>query len=181
MRMVSFVPATLVLGGEGSGRGRYAVSLLRDQAAATVAVPSPEEASPDRDPSAGWPDSWTVTGTNDLSRTILRARHPVLVDDLTAWVALLLDRADAWSDPERALAAVTDAADELVTVCLGVPFDVVLLSTDVGSIPLPRNETRRKLQRTVAEANRLIGAALPHVVLVTGGRALDLSDSPRVR
>ncbi|NNG39792.1 hypothetical protein HJ588_10970 [Flexivirga sp. ID2601S] len=177
--MVSLVPATLVLGGQGSGHGRYAVSLLAGQDAATVATLGEEEPAPGND-TAAWPDHWSPTPTDDLARTILRARNAVLVPDLTAWVRQLLERADASSDTGRALHTVAGAADELVTLCLGVPFDVVLVSTDAGGAPDAGTDEGRTLHLAVAQANRLIGAALPHVVLVVGGRALDLSDSPRV-
>ena len=171
------MPATLVLGGEGSGHRQYAAKLLADQGTVTIVTPTVDQHEEFSVPSPvaqhDGERRWNAVHTHDLTHTLLRSRHPVLVNDLIDWVSARLGSADE----EQALSALTDAAHELATLCLGVPFDVVLISTEPGLAS--SKQDRRRLQQAIGRTNAIVGALLPRVVLVTAGRAVDIGGSPQ--
>lgn len=171
--------ATLVLGGVHSGKARYAVGLLPKDDPVTLIVPTPKAG--DGSEAVTALSHWTRIDTDDVTRTILRGRTPVIVDRLTPWAISLIDAADARDDLTKALDVVTGAGEELAALCLGVPYDVVLIGDEFNAAPSSGKSKDHVLQAAVGRLNQVVGAELPRVVLVSGGRALDLSDAPKVR
>ncbi len=178
--------STLVIG--TSGTQRHAESLLarhpRVTALVTSAAPDPEG-----DPTghrraeadlARRPDSWQTVHTTDLTHALIMTRQPVLIDSLGDWVVGRLDSLDAWSEPERAIAEIEGTLDELVALWVGLPFDVVAVTSDSDLGMVPAEPAARTFREVLGHLNARVGAASSHVHLVTAGRVLDLSDAPRL-
>lgn len=91
----------------------------------------------------------------DLVAALMNSRHPVLVDDVPAWVAGLEDRAE-------------ERIEEVVLTVRSLPFPVVLIS-------------REGDEEHLARVNERLSAIADQVHLVVAGRVLDLSDAPRIR
>lgn len=192
------MPTTLVLGGPRSGRTRHAVSLLREHERVTYVVTGEEPAGPTHDagtpgddaaadgafgapPVTRLPSTWETVRTGELTRTLLCARRPVLIDGLTGWVRSELDAGQLWDEPSRARERVCALLAELAVAAAAVPFQVVLVGQDLSTAALPDDPHQRLLVELNAEANTQLSAACRRVHVVLAGRVLDLSDAPVVR
>ena len=164
---------TLVLGGTARSARRYAAALL--PAGSPVTVVFPGEPITDQ-----YPDEWTTVRADDLTRTILRGRTPVLVDSLETWVSGLLDHHDAWSGDEARLATVREAIAEFGALWMHAPYDSVALSREVGLTAIPEDDRNRRLRDVLEEVNATVSVASKRTHLIVAGRALDLSDSVRI-
>lgn len=141
-------------------------------AASPVTVVFPGEPITDQ-----YPDEWTTVHAQDLTRTILRGRTPVLVDSLETWVSGLLDQHDAWAgDPER-LTTVRQAIAEFGALWMNAPYDSVALSREVGLTSIPEDDRNRRLRDVLEKVNAAVSVASKRTHLIVAGRALDLSDS----
>lgn len=179
------VTTTLVLAGVHTPIDRYAGSLApRDG----VRLLRPNPSSPD-DLGAALVDAlapgvpqpsqeWVVEATDDLVRSILYSRGPVVVDNLPAWVAARLTNAQLWSQPDDARQAITDATLELAALLAALPFDAVVLSREPALMDAASAPVDRTLQDAVALANTILANHTERGVLLIGGRAVDLSTFP---
>jgi adenosylcobinamide kinase / adenosylcobinamide-phosphate guanylyltransferase len=168
------MPATLVLGGPGSGRTRHALSLLRDHDQATYVVTGTDEAQ-------DVPSAWGTVRTVELTRTLLSARRPVLIDCLTGWIRAHLAGQDLWDDPVQAREAVRPLLAELVVAARAVPVHVVLVGQELVTASPPEDPRQRLLVELSAEVNAQLSAACSTLHVVIAGRVLDLSGAPIVR
>jgi adenosylcobinamide kinase / adenosylcobinamide-phosphate guanylyltransferase len=178
---------TLVLGGTRSGKSRHAQSLLpRDHEVTFIAASKPPS---DEDPE--WtarverhrrdrPEGWTTVESSDITRSILYARSPVLVDCLGGWVTALIDEAELWDDAPSALALVDDKAAELAALWSLAPYDSVAVSNETGMSVVPETPAGRLFQDALGRVNTTLCAVSKQVHLVVAGRILDLSDAPIV-
>ncbi|MGO0576368.1 hypothetical protein [Ornithinimicrobium panacihumi] len=166
--------STLVLGQSPRGRTRYAESLLGAHPQVTLVSTHASEA--EHSLVAGeLPDHWSTLRSIDLTRALLGARNPVLVDDLPAWVGRLLDEHDLWQDPEAARATVGGLADELCLGLSALPFETVAISYE----PVGDGSERGTLwAELVEEVNYRVSARSTFVHEVRAGRVLDLTDAP---
>lgn len=180
------VTTTLVLAGVHTPVSRYAESLLPDDGT-RVLRPVADDAdaalsdtistvieSAFTSPS----QAWTTEESTDLVRSVLYARGAVLVDNLATWVAARITAADAWGAPEKATAAVTDAALELAALLSALPYDVVVISRELGLMVAAASPIDRALQDALGLANTVLSNHLGRTVLLLGGRAVDLSSFP---
>lgn len=179
---------TLVLGAARSGKSAHAQSLLADRPAITYVATGPE---PDPDQDADWaqrvarhradrPEGWTTVETQDLTRALMRARSPVLVDCLGTWLTRSVDQVGGWEDPDRAREHVADLVDHLVVAWRHLPVDAVAVSNEVGWGVVPETPAGRLFRDLVGAVNARIAAASDRVHLVVAGRVLQLDDTPVV-
>lgn len=168
------MPATLVLGGPRSGRTRHAFSLLRGHDQVTYVLTGPGEA---RD----LPPAWATVRTVELTRTLLSARRPVIIDCLTGWVRSHLDSRALWDDPVQARETIGPLLAELVVAARAVPNQVVLVGQELVAASLPEDAHQRLLVELNAEVNTQLSAACSTLHVVLAGRVLDLSGAPVVR
>lgn len=145
--------STLVIGAERRESLRYARTLLDGQDGVQVLSPEPGER---------------------LAHALIMSRTPVLVDSIDAWVAGTM--AASGSGVE----ALDDRLDELVTLWLGLPVDVVAVTRDPGWLGADATPDDVHLHRAVSVVNRRLGRASSRVHLLMAGRVVDLSDAPRV-
>lgn len=164
---------TLILGGTSRASRRYAAALL--PAGTPVTVVFPGEPQTDQ-----YPDGWDTVRADDLTRTILRNRTPVLVDSLETWVIGLLDHHDAWSGDEAKLVPVREAIEEFGVLWMNAPYASVALSREVGLTAIPEDDHNRRLRDVLEDVNAAVSAASKRTHLIVAGRALDLSDSARI-
>lgn len=179
---------TLVLGGVRGGKSRHAEGLMGSYQTVVYIATGPV-AGPD-DPE--WqqriilhqdrrPEGWQTWETVDLSHALLRARCPVLVDDLGNWVSGQIDAIDAWKDRERATAHLDTLLDELVVALAAIPYPVVVVSNEVGMGVVPKSASGRLYRDLLGIANARVSAIATAVHVVIAGRVLDLSNAPLVR
>ncbi len=169
---------TLVLGAARSGKSRHARSLLPADARVTLVIPTrPHEDAPTASvPGAVQPPpGWQTIETQELSRVLMAARGPVLLDTLDTWVAGVLDQIEGWEDPERSVKHINELVDELLVAMVYLPFDIVAVSTDPGWIGHDLSPASRLHRDLVAVVNRRVGASAQRVHLVVAGRVIDLS------
>lgn len=176
---------TLVLGGTRSGKSRYAQSLLDQDAAVTFVAPT--AASHDDDPE--WADRiaehrrerplrWSTVESSDVTRAILYARGPVLVDCLGSWVTAMIDQSNLWGQRTRALEMVSERAAELAAIWTHAPYDAVAVTNEVGMSLVPQTPSGRLFQEALGRVNAVVSAASSRVHLVIAGRLVDLSQAP---
>ncbi|YAL84423.1 bifunctional adenosylcobinamide kinase/adenosylcobinamide-phosphate guanylyltransferase [Dermacoccaceae bacterium W4C1] len=176
---------TLVLGGTRSGKSRYGRSLLGRHAEVTVVIPGQGHGEDsvgagEATDVEGLPEGWKAVRAVDVTRAILHARSPVLIDSLDAWVPTLIEDAGLWEEPEAALKLVEERAQELAALWAWAPYDAVAVCSEIGWGLVPDNP-REQLHAHAAE---LLGAVVSgvssRVELLVAGRILNLTDSPRL-
>lgn len=169
---------TLVLGGTRSGKSRHAHSLLpRDREVTLIAAGKSAHEADAKQPSTS-PEAWTTVESDNVIRSILYARSPVLVDSLSSWVTAILDEQNLWDDHAAALAHIDSKAAELAALWSLAPYDSVAVSHETSLMVVPDTDAGRLFQDAVGRVNQAVSAVSKHVHLVLAGRVLDLSDAP---
>ncbi len=179
---------TLVLGGARSGKSRHAESLLHGQAGVHYVAPGPVP-DPAADPE--WadrvaahrdqrPSSWQTVETSNVTRAIIGARGPVLVDCLSTWVAAVIDEIHGWDDPRRSAKELESRTAELLVAWTSVPYDLVAVSNEVGMAVVPETASGRLFRDELGRVNAAVSAASDRVHLILAGRVVDLSSMPVV-
>lgn len=179
---------TLVLGGARSGKSQHAEDLLRQHEQVTFIATQTAPAL-DEDPGlterikrhqARRPESWHTLETRDLTRALLSSRNPVLVDGISSWVRGQLDDNRLWDDPLGAHALIDGLSDELAVAARALPFDVVLVTQDVGWLAADLSPQDHLVADLLGQVNVRLSAAATCVHAVIAGRVLDLSGTPLV-
>ena len=163
----------LVIGGQKSGKSRYAEGLvaetgLRRVYVATATAGDSEMAERIARHRARRGDAWhTVEVPLDLAGALARAAGPeraVLVDCLTLWLSNLIAAArPVDTETDRLLAAVAAAAGP-----------VVLVTNEVGAGIVPDNALARTYADALGVLNQRVAAVAGRVVLVAAGLPLVL-------
>lgn len=163
----------LVLGGQRSGKSRYAEQLVVAGGLIPVylatATPGDEEmAARIAAHRARRGETWrTVEEPLDLAGALLRESGPgfhVLVDCLTLWLSNLVGAG-------RKVAAETEA---LLGALARVAGPVVLVSNEVGLGVVPDNALARRFADDLGILNQRVAAAVDGVVLMAAGLPLTL-------
>ncbi len=138
----------LVLGGIGSGRSEFALSLLQDQA--SVRRVAAEEFSAD---------------PSELAQLLRRARadETLLVEGLDAWVRVLLDPAHQPADDRATVAELAGAVGDCAA-------RVVLVAPEAGLGAAPAELVERAFADALGTTNRTVADACDAVVLVIAGQ-----------
>lgn len=149
--------STLVLGNAPGDVSRHADTLLRPH------------------------DGVTRVGgsTDDLTRALMAARGPVLVDDVPGWLAGQLGNRVPL-EPAAAQRQVDAQLDELVVALRALPFDVVVLSRETAPTVAHPEPAQTLLRDLLERVNRRLSAACRRVHVVAAGRVLDISGAPLV-
>jgi adenosylcobinamide kinase/adenosylcobinamide-phosphate guanylyltransferase len=167
----------LVLGGQRSGKSRYAEDLIVASGCTPVylatATAGDEEmgariAAHRSRRGPGWR---TVEEPLDLAGALADAGGPdtaVLVDCLTLWLTNLMAAGRPF-DAE---------ADRLLGALAGAAGPVVIVSNEVGSGIVPDNALARRFADALGVLNQRVAAAVDRVVLVTAGLPLTLKPVP---
>ena len=175
----------LIIGGNRSGKSRFAQRLLADHPqvtyVATGANTDPEMAARIARHRAERPAHWqTVEVTRRLGAAIagLPAGAAVLLDDLGFLVADVLWRGGyESSDPallDRLEAELTAEVDALAAAAALRTQPVVVVSSEVGSGLVPTTPLGRAFQDLIGRANQWLAAAAPQVFLCVAGIPVEL-------
>jgi len=158
----------LVIGGQRSGKSRYAEGLvvasgLAPVYIATAAAGDGEMAERIAAHRARRGANWrTVEEPLDLADALMRESGPgfhVLADCLTVWLSNLMEA-------ERNVAAETDA---MTAALARVTGPVVLVSNEVGLGIVPDNPLARRFADELGILNQRLAEAVDRVVLVSAG------------
>jgi len=168
----------LVLGGQRSGKSRYAEQLVRASGLspvylATAAAGDGEMRERITAHRARRVEGWrTVEEPLDLAGALARETGEgfhVLVDCLTLWLTNVMGA-------ER---SVDEQTGRLLDVLARVTGPVVLVSNEVGSGIVPDNALARRFADALGTLNQRVAAAVDRVVLVAAGLPLVLkSEQP---
>lgn len=170
-------PATLVLGGQRSGKSAYAERLVEAQPGTCVylATAQPHDGEMARriaEHQARRGGRWaTVEEPLDLPGALAEAAGPdrtVLVDCLTLWLSNLLGH-------ERDVAGERSRLCDLLARLDG---PAVLVSNEVGQGVIPDNKLARSFVDEAGRLHQAVAAAAARVVFVTAGLPQTLKDTP---
>jgi adenosylcobinamide kinase/adenosylcobinamide-phosphate guanylyltransferase len=158
---------TLVLGGQRSGKSKYAEGLIEAQGGglylATAQVFDDEMKDRIDTHQQRRGDKWiTFEEPLQIANIILREaklRQPILVDCLTLWLSNLMHEEQ---DIEAAM-------ESLIIALHKSQGPVVLVSNEVGQGVVPDNTLARKFVDCAGRMNQVIAEAAHRVVWVTAG------------
>jgi adenosylcobinamide kinase/adenosylcobinamide-phosphate guanylyltransferase len=168
--------ATLVLGGQRSGKSAYAERLVEAQPAdcvylATAEAHDSEMARRIAEHQARRGSRWsTVEEPLDLPGALAEAAGPgrtVLVDCLTLWLSNLLGH-------ERDVAAERTRLCDALAELRG---PAVLVSNEVGQGVIPENKLARQFVDESGRLHQAVAAVAGRVVFVTAGLPQTLKDT----
>jgi len=161
----------LVLGGQRSGKSRFAEATVRASRRLPVFIATAtagddemrtriEAHRASRDP--GW---LTIEEPLELAaalRAAARADRAIVVDCLTLWVSNLFD----------AGRPLEPAFQDLVAALAALSCPAILVSNEVGSGIIPANELARRYADALGQLNQRVAAAVERVVLMTAGQPI---------
>lgn len=163
----------LVLGGQRSGKSRYAEELVIASGRApvylaTAAAGDAEMAERIARHRARRGEQWrTLEAPLDLAGALLRETgegYHVLVDCLTLWVTNLM----------MAERSIEDETARLLEALAEVAGPVVMVSGEVGLGIIPADRLSRRFADALGTVNQRVAAAVDRVVLVAAGLPLVL-------
>ncbi len=166
-------PIVLVVGGQRSGKSRYAERLVaasgRDPVYLAVATAGDSEMATRIAEHRAYRDArWrTLEEPLDIAAAILRELGPgtaILVECVTLWLSNLIGAA-------RDIGA---AADGLIDALERAGGPVVLVSNEVGSGVIPDNALARRYADGLGSLNQRVAALATEVVLLVAGQPLVL-------
>jgi len=168
---------TLLLGGSRSGKSAEAELRLIAHPEVTYLATGPRADGSDpewdervRSHRVRRPSWWRVVESDELSELLRSARGAILVDGLGTWLASVMDRTNAWEDPD----AVRPLLTELVAAWRHTEAVVVAVSDEVGLSLVPENRAGRLFRDLLGELNQRLVAESEDAALVVAGRPLPL-------
>jgi adenosylcobinamide kinase / adenosylcobinamide-phosphate guanylyltransferase len=180
---------TLLLGGARSGKSHHAESLLAGHSGVTyVATGGPRPDDPEwhlrvAAHRARRPITWTTVESTDVVATLSGADGPCLIDCLALWLTAQLDDMDAWQRWESGErdAVLQESRMRIDLLCAAIaqhPWDVVVVSNEVGMGVVPSTSAGRLFRDLLGIANIAMADACDRTLLVVAGRTLDLTEEP---
>jgi adenosylcobinamide kinase/adenosylcobinamide-phosphate guanylyltransferase len=119
-------------------------------------------------------DAWrTVEAPRDLVRALGGlggSPDPVVVDCITLWVG----NRQLGGDGDELILAEADALARLIAAC---PFDLTLVSNEVGEGVHPETEAGLRFRDLLGAVNQRLAAACDCVVLMVAGLPLTIKDA----
>ena len=174
---MSSAPHILVLGGQRSGKSRFAEDLVmrsgkRPVYVATATAGDGEMAERIAAHRVRRGPEWTVIEEPlELSAALTHSAGEdgaVLIDCLTLWLANIIEAGrDVDGETETLLGALARIA-----------APVVIVSNDVGSGVIPANALARRYADALGTLNQRVAAAVGRVVLMAAGQPLIVKPSP---
>lgn len=174
--MTGAIPHILVLGGQRSGKSRFAEDLVmrsgkRPVYIATAAARDGEMAERIAAHRLRRSDEWTVIEEPlELSVKIERMTGEgaaILVDCLSLWLANILE-ANRDMDVE---------SEALLAALAGAVAPVVIVSSEVGSGIIPANALARRYADALGTLNQNVAVAVGRVIVMTAGQPLVVKPS----
>jgi adenosylcobinamide kinase/adenosylcobinamide-phosphate guanylyltransferase len=168
----------LVLGGNRSGKSRFAETLLVDAvdveyvAPAVVAADDPQWAQRVRAHRERRPASWRTVETGDVAPLLVRSGPAVLLDSVTAWLTRAMDECGAWDGADSP--DLDRRVDALCSAWAGTGRHVVAVSDEVGSGVVPASSSGRRFRDELGLLNQRLAATADEVHLVVAGLPLRL-------
>jgi adenosylcobinamide kinase/adenosylcobinamide-phosphate guanylyltransferase len=170
------VRLTLVLGGAGSGKSRYAESLITAQAPPWIYVATAQAGDDEMARriaahrarrNAGWQ---TIEAPHDLAGALetASAHARLLVDCMTLW---LTNRMLAEADLDAEIGRLEEALLRRAGMA-------VLVSNEVGYGIVPDNALARRFRDAQGRLNQRLAASADRVVLVVAGLPLAVKGTP---
>ncbi len=164
-----------ILGGARSGKSRFAVAALRDRRrvafVATAQAGDGNMAARIARHRAERPSQWlTIEEPFALTRcltSLARDTDSVLVDCVTVWLANLLLRGDG--DAE-----IVAAGNELAALVGRGPFDLTLVSNEVGEGVVPATADGVRFRDLLGVVNQRLASACDRVTLMVAGLPLTI-------
>jgi adenosylcobinamide kinase/adenosylcobinamide-phosphate guanylyltransferase len=170
-----------ILGGARSGKSRYAVAIQPARGrVAFVATAQPGDgdmAGRIARHRAERPQQWTtIEEPFDVTGRVkgIRGADAVIIDCVTVWVANLLLRGDS----DDAIHAEVGALTALLP---RVPFDVTIVSNEVGEGVHPETAMGLRFRDVLGLVNQRLAAACDSAVLMVAGLPLTLKSPPPLR
>ena len=169
----------LVLGGQRSGKSRFAEATVRASGRAPVIIATATAGDDEMHERieahrAGRDPAWlTVEEPLELAaalRTAARADRAVLVDCLTLWLSNLFAA-------ERPL---EPAFQQLIASLVDISCPVVLVSNEVGSGIIADNALARRYADALGQLNQRVATAVERVVLMTAGLPILVKPAPKI-
>jgi adenosylcobinamide kinase / adenosylcobinamide-phosphate guanylyltransferase len=168
----------LVLGGNRSGKSRFAEAMLEHEPAVDyIATSAPVD-------DAEWDErvrrhqlrrspAWATVETLDLATELGRESPPAMIDSITAWLARVMDECECWDDvlPATAAKELDRRVDQLCDEWSSTARTVVAVSDEVGSGIVAATVSGRRFADTLGALNQRLAAAADEVHLVTAGIA----------
>jgi adenosylcobinamide kinase/adenosylcobinamide-phosphate guanylyltransferase len=172
----------LVLGGVRAGKSAYAAARAAGRGERVAFVATAEPLDPDMAARiaahrAARPPGWaTLEAPLALAEALADLRGKadvVVVDCLNLWVANLLGREPTPDDD-----ALRDETARLTAVLAAAPFDVVLVSNEVGSGLHPETAIGRRFRDVLGTVNQAVAAVADEVILMVAGCPLHVKGTP---
>ena len=166
-------PHVLVIGGQRSGKSRFAEGLVAGSGRTPVYLATATAGDHEMAErialhrsrrGANWQ---TIEEPLDLATALVAATEPdraVLVDCLTLWLTNLL----------TAHRDVADETDRLIAVLAEASAPVVVVSNEVGSGIIPANALARRFADLLGILNQRVAEAVGRVVLMAAGQPLQI-------
>jgi adenosylcobinamide kinase/adenosylcobinamide-phosphate guanylyltransferase len=177
---------TLVLGGACSGNSEHAEALLPPEGAAVyiaAAARSPADACcEDRIQKrvARRPPCWRTIELDAAGELAARLAEPwdmpVLVDDLSVWLARLLDEEGAWDGDDVALRVARREVGALTAAVAGYPGDLILVSAEVGLGVVPASRPGRLFSDELGALNTRVAGECHRASLMVAGMEVRLKE-----
>jgi adenosyl cobinamide kinase/adenosyl cobinamide phosphate guanylyltransferase len=170
------------LGGVRAGKSAHAAAWAAGRGERVAFVATAEPLDPDMAARiaahrAARPPGWaTLEAPLALAEALADLRGKadvVVVDCLSLWVANLLGRDPAPDDD-----ALRGETARLTAALAGAPFDVVLVSNEVGSGLHPETAIGRRFRDVLGTVNQAVAAVADEVILMVAGCPLRVKGSP---
>jgi len=167
----------LVLGGARSGKSVHAELLLRDEPAVDYVATAVRDPADDE-----WaeriirhrqrrPAGWNTVETTDLATVLAADGTAVLVDSVTAWLSVVMERAGVWTGEAGAQDLLSVEIDRAVGAWAATERRVVAVTDEVGSGIVPDSPSGRLFRDALGLLNQRLAASADEVWLVTAGIA----------
>jgi adenosylcobinamide kinase/adenosylcobinamide-phosphate guanylyltransferase len=176
-----------VLGGARSGKSAHAEGLLTEPTVTYVATARRYPDDPDWDARiaahvARRPSTWHTVeapAPGDLPALLTATSYedpPILVDDLSTWLAGVLDDAQVWDDQDdgNGADAVERDVDALVRSVATCRTRLVLVTAEVGLGVIPPTRSGRLFRDHLGALNARVAEVCDEVVLLVAGIPLRL-------
>jgi adenosylcobinamide kinase/adenosylcobinamide-phosphate guanylyltransferase len=169
----------LVLGGNRSGKSRFAESLFADAVEADYLATAPPHPGDSewvervRGHRQRRGDRWRTLETGDAASVLESDGRPVLVESITAWLARAMDECGCWTADEKQ-GELDSRLSRLDAAWTRTPRFAVAVSDEVGLGVVPDATSGRRFRDTLGLLNQRLASTADEVVLVVAGLPLQL-------
>ncbi len=170
---------TLVIGGTRSGKSAFATELAKKHKHVCYIATADSGQSSQFDDGEmleriqkhrkNRPAEWkTVEAPLELDKAVSNLNENleiVLIDCITIYVTNML----LGSHQEEGEEHIIDAINKLCSICKNMPFNVIMVTNEVGCGVVPDNVLSRRFRDIAGYANQVIASKADNVYIVTAG------------